>query len=265
MGCSNTNVETNNDNKIISLKENNQFQNPDDPPISVRNNNNLSSDDDNDNKLPSKKIKTTRRPPISIKSEVVLASHQHMFSNINENKSERNMSNFNRKNHGKRRTTVLQKSEMNGVVIVENLKEYLPQNITKDTIVKMVEDALGGCIVSDESKVVKGKTVSKNQVNAIAEIVYLRLQDDENKNNLEKNNNESISSDNECEIKDDVRYSCINNLNVTVGLKDLNKALLQQMYFKGKKTNLTKEQMENQMEEMLKENEGVKVLTIELH
>ena len=91
------------------------------------------------------------------------------------------------------------------------------------------------------------------------------MQDDENKNNLEKNNNESISSDDECEIKDDVRYSCINNLNVTVGLKDLNKALLQQMYFKEKKTNLTKEQMENQMEEMFKENEGVKVLTIELH
>ena len=84
------------------------------------------------------------------------------------------------------RKSDIRRSQCNGVVIVENLKEYLPSDITKENILQMVENALEGSIVEDESQVVRGKTVSRKQVEAIADIVYLRLQDGDDEPEKEK-------------------------------------------------------------------------------
>lgn len=179
----------------------------------------------------------------------------------------------------KRSRSDIRKSQCNGVVIVENLKDYLPENITKENIRQMVENALEGCIVEDESKVVRGKTVSMKQVDAIADVVYLRLQDGDDENEEKKKkkeeekkdaqeNNKQIDTAESCDRplikrKTKVRHSCINQLFVTVGLRDLTPELLKETCFKNKE--VTQMQIDNAMKNLSQGIDNVKVLTIDLH
>ena len=208
-----------------------------------------------------------------------------------------------------RRKSTIRKSQCNGVVIVEDIKEYLPTNMTKDTIYQMVENALEGCIVDDESKAVQGKTVTRKQVNTISEIVYLKLKDEEEEEHQEKEDNEKKekeekeskdlsfnnpgtsnpenpvskssvvlpslvprmtrstkslldSTGKEVQRKNKVRYSCINNLRVKVGMRDLTPELLKETCFKNKQ--VSEVQIDNAMRNLSQGVENVKVLTIEL-
>ena len=181
----------------------------------------------------------------------------------------------------KRSPSDIRRSQCNGVVIVENLKDYLPENITKENIHQMVENALEGCIVEDESKVVRGKTVTMKQVDAIADIVYLRLQDedDENESEEKKKKQEEEKKDDQqnnkqidttetdarplIKRKTRVRHSCIDQLFVTVGLRDLTPELLKETCFKNKQ--VTQMQIDNAMKNLSQGIDNVKVLTIELH
>lgn len=143
-------------------------------------------------------------------------------------------------------------------MIVENLKDYLPENITKEDILQMVENALANQIEEDESKVVRGKTVSRRQLEAIADIVYLRLKDDEDKPvMINSNDTKPIEK-----RRTRVRHSCINELFVTVGMRDLSPELLKETCFKGKE--VTEIQIENAMKNISQGMKDVKVLTIDL-
>ena len=167
------------------------------------------------------------------------------------------------------RKSDIRRSQCNGVVIVENLKEYLPSDITKENILQMVENALEGSIVEDESQVVRGKTVSRKQVEAIADIVYLRLQDGDDEPEKEQTTPVSSTPVKEEEQKRQnvnrktkVRYSCINQLFVTVGMRELTPELLRETCFKNKQ--VTQIQIDNAMKNLSQGMKDVKVLTIEL-
>ena len=161
----------------------------------------------------------------------------------------------------KKKSSDLRKSECNGVVIVENLKDYLPENITKEDILQMVENALANQIEEDESKVVRGKTVSRRQVEAIADIVYLRLKDEDNEDKPAIINSTDIKKPIE-KRRTRVRHSCINQLFVTVGMRDLSPELLKETCFKGKE--VTELQIENAMKNISQGMKDVKVLTIDI-
>jgi hypothetical protein len=155
------------------------------------------------------------------------------------------------------RKSTFRKSQCNGIVIVDNLKNYLPENISKEEINEMVYNALEGCIVDDITKVIRGKTITKEQADAIANIVFDKVKCDKN------------DSDNEEEIKKDKfqrrksrRYSILNQVFVNVGMTDLTTDFLKKTVFKNK--NPSEQQIENAMKNLSQGNENVKVLTIEL-
>ena len=156
-----------------------------------------------------------------------------------------------------RRRSSIRKSQCNGIVIVDNIKNYLPENITKEEINEMVYNALEGCIVDDISKVIRGKTITKEQADAIANIVFDKVKGDKN------------DSDNEDENKKDKfqrrksrRYSVLNQVFVNVGMTDLTPEFLRNTVFKNK--NPTQQQIDNAMKNLSQGNCNVKVLTIEL-
>ena len=156
-----------------------------------------------------------------------------------------------------RRRSSIRKSQCNGIVIVDNIKNYLPENITKEEINEMVYNALEGCIVDDISKVIRGKTITKEQADAIANIVFDKVKGDKN------------DSDNEDEHKKDKfqrrksrRYSVLNQVFVNVGMTDLTPEFLKNTVFKNK--NPTQQQIDNAMKNLSQGNCNVKVLTIEL-
>ena len=155
------------------------------------------------------------------------------------------------------RKSTFRKSQCNGIVIVDNLKNYLPENISKEEINEMVYNALEGCIVDDITKVIRGKTITKEQADAIANIVFDKVKCDKN------------DSDNEEEIKKDKfqrrksrRYSILNQVFVNVGMTDLTTDFLKKTVFKNK--NPSEQQIENAMKNLSQGNGNVKVLTIEL-
>ena len=155
------------------------------------------------------------------------------------------------------RKSIFRKSQCNGIVIVDNLKNYLPENISKEEINEMVYNALEGCIVDDITKVIRGKTITKEQADAIANIVFDKVKCDKN------------DSDNEEEIKKDKfqrrksrRYSILNQVFVNVGMTDLTTDFLKKTVFKNK--NPSEQQIENAMKNLSQGNGNVKVLTIEL-
>ena len=156
-----------------------------------------------------------------------------------------------------RRRSSIRKSQCNGIVIVDNIKNYLPENITKEEINEMVYNALEGCIVDDISKVIRGKTITKEQADAIANIVFDKVKGDKN------------DSDNEDENKKDKfqrrksrRYSVLNQVFVNVGMTDLTPEFLKNTVFKNK--NPSQQQIDNAMKNLSQGNCNVKVLTIEL-
>ncbi len=156
-----------------------------------------------------------------------------------------------------RRRSSIRKSQCNGIVIVDNIKNYLPENITKEEINEMVYNALEGCIVDDISKVIRGKTITKEQADAIANIVFDKVKGDKN------------DSDNEDENKKDKfqrrksrRYSVLNQVFVNVGMTDLTPEFLRNTVFKNKNPN--QQQIDNAMKNLSQGNCNVKVLTIEL-
>ena len=203
-----------------------------------------------------------------------------------------------------RKQESLRKTERNGFIMVENIKEYLPQDITEEMVYEMVEQALGGSVVDDESKVEKGKTITRKQLKAIAEVVFQHLkqenntiieevenenkkqEDNTNNNNNEANNNNEVNSNNEGsnnnnEVNNNnnveeekkqsehkfqrshkVRHSCINDLYIRVGMRNLTPSLLKKTYFRNQHVSQT--QLDNAMKNFTQGADNVKVLIIDI-
>jgi hypothetical protein len=203
-----------------------------------------------------------------------------------------------------RKQESLRKTERNGFIMVENIKEYLPQDITEEMVYEMVEQALGGSVVDDESKVEKGKTITRKQLKAIAEVVFQHLkqenntiieevenenkkqEDNTNNNNNEANNNNEVNNNNEGsnnnnEVNNNnnveeekkqsehkfqrshkVRHSCINDLYIRVGMRNLTPSLLKKTYFRNQ--NVSQTQLDNAMKNFTQGTDNVKVLIIDI-
>ena len=199
-----------------------------------------------------------------------------------------------------RKQESLRKTERNGFIMVENIKEYLPQDVTEEMVYGMVEQALGGSVVEDESKVEKGKTITRKQLKAIAEVVYQHLkqenntiieevenenkkqEDNTNNNNEGSNNNNEVNnknnnegSNNKNNIEEEkkqsehkfqrshkIRHSCINDLYIRVGMRNLTPSLLKKTYFRNQHVSQT--QLDNAMKNFTQGADNVKVLIIDI-
>ena len=134
------------------------------------------------------------------------------------------------------------KFKFNGITVVQNLKDYIPSNITKSEIKDMVYNAFGEGLVDDEKYFIPGKTILKEQADAIIDLILKYIQDDTNIENLE---NDSI----------------LDGLSLTIDLVDLNKDIIKEKMFKGK--NPSDLQLENILKNLSQGANNVKILSIE--
>ena len=270
MGCSNSKTIEKNKKENIIIR--NSFLNDiEDPPlnndIDIENNN--KKEISNNKKSKRRKSKKNSFSPINANlpkssSTQFLRNpeNQYLFSPENINSNYTNIIN---RNNTRRRST-LTKSQFNGVTIVNNIKDYLPQNITKEEIREMVYNVLEDKIVDDISKVIRGKTITKEQVDAIVNIVYDKVKgdkndsDDENKKKNNSNGNNNIVRRNE--RRKSRRYSILNQVFVNIGLTDLTPEFVKNTVFR--KKNPTQQQIDNAIKNISQGNPNVKVLTIEL-
>lgn len=134
------------------------------------------------------------------------------------------------------------KFKFNGITVVQNLKDYLPSNITKRELKDMVYNAFGEGLVDDKKYYIPGKTITREQTDAIIDLILQYIKDDANVENLE---NDSI----------------LDGVNLTIDLVDLNKEIIKNKMFKGK--NPSDIQLENTLKNLSQGLNNVKILSIE--
>ena len=132
----------------------------------------------------------------------------------------------------------LKRSKINGITIVENLKDYFPEDITKEEIQNLVFEAFGDSIVDDISLYIPGQTVTYEQAIELSNYIYSIIKNKKIKNE-----------------------KCLENLNVKIDLVPLNKKLIKDKMFKGK--DPSDRELENVYQSYGGESNEIKVLTIE--
>ena len=136
------------------------------------------------------------------------------------------------------------KRTFKGLTILENVKQYFPENIERDYIKDMVINALGGNIVNDKSEYVRGKNLTKDQVEGIIDVLFKIVSENEN---VEKN-----------EIED----QRLNDIKVNIGFYDANEENIRKFIFKDK--NPTDEEVENTLNQFNSGEAETKILAVEI-
>jgi hypothetical protein len=131
-----------------------------------------------------------------------------------------------------------------GVTILENIKNYFPENIERDFIKDMVYNTLGQNIVKDESQFIKGKNLTVKQVDGIIDVIFKIVHENEN---VEKN-----------EVEDER----LKDVKVNIMFYDANEENIRKFIFKDK--NPTDEEVENTLKQFNSGEEEVKILGVEI-
>ena len=179
----------------------------------------------------------------------IVTENNHEANNINKTQNNPNTKlSINKKNNSKEKVTIdenFKKETRKGLTILENVKEILPKDISKDKIREMVVNALGDTIVEDESKFIKGVNLTKAHVETIVDALFnIVTQTEENEN-----------------IEDD-RYKDFKDINISIGFYDANEENVRKFIFKGK--NPTDEQVKNTLNQLNSGEVDAKILAIEL-
>ncbi len=179
----------------------------------------------------------------------IVTENNHEANNINKTQNSPNTKlSINKKNNSKEKVTIdenFKKETRKGLTILENVKEILPNDISKDNIREMVVNALGDTIVEDESKFIKGVNLTKAHVETIVDALFnIVTQTEENEN-----------------IEDD-RYKDFKDINISIGFYDANEENVRKFMFKGK--NPTDEQVKNTLNQLNSGEVDAKILAIEL-
>ena len=179
----------------------------------------------------------------------IVTENNHEANNINKTQNNPNTKlSINKKNNSKEKVIIdenFKKETRKGLTILENVKEILPNDISKDNIREMVVNALGDTIVEDESKFIKGVNLTKGHVETIVDALFnIVTQTEENEN-----------------IEDD-RYKDFKDINISIGFYDANEENVRKFMFKGK--NPTDEQVKNTLNQLNSGEVDAKILAIEL-
>jgi cell division protein ZapA (FtsZ GTPase activity inhibitor) len=136
------------------------------------------------------------------------------------------------------------KYKFNGITVVQNLRDYVPKNITKEEIKDMIFNALADGLVDDDKYYIPGKTVTLAQATAIVDLIENYIKDD---SSVEKLENKSL----------------LKGVNLTIDLVDLNKDIIKKKMFKGK--NPSEIEVENILKNLSQGMDNIKVLSIEFN
>jgi len=134
------------------------------------------------------------------------------------------------------------KFKFNGITVIQNLKDYMPEHITREEIKDMIYNAFGEGLVNDKKYYIPGKTVTREQADAIVDLIEQYIKDDTDLENFESK-------------------SILDGVNLTIDLVDLNKDIIKEKMFKGKNPSNT--QLENILKNLSQGQNNVKILSIE--
>ena len=133
------------------------------------------------------------------------------------------------------------KETQKGLTILENVKEILPKDISKENIKDMVYNALGNTIV-DKSKFIKGVNLTDEHAQNIVDILYNIV-----------HNNENLEQIDNLSLKD---------INVIIGFYDATEENVRRFMFK--KKNPTDEEVKNTLNQLTAGDVDAKILAIEI-
>ena len=173
-------------------------------------------------------------------NEKELKNSQNSLNSRNKIIKEKNVLNT---SLNKKEKKEFKKLEFNNITIIDNLSNYFPKNISKEEIKELVDQVLYGRIVEEQYEVIQGQNIAREQADALAQIIYEKITKEE----------EKISNNN---------YSVLDNINVKIGMTELNKESIEKIFFQGYK--ITEIQNEIIMKNLAKGKKNVKVLYIEL-
>ena len=173
-------------------------------------------------------------------NEKELKNSQNSINSRNKIIKEKNVLNT---SLNKKEKKEFKKLEFNNITIIDNLSNYFPKNISKEEIKELVDQVLFGRIVEEQYEVIQGQNITREQAEALAQIIYEKITKEE----------EKISNNN---------YSVLDNINVKIGMTELNKETIEKIFFQGYK--ITEIQNEIIMKNLAKGKKNVKVLYIEL-
>ena len=106
------------------------------------------------------------------------------------------------------------------IIILDNVKEYLPEDILIDEIEEMVFNALGNYIV-DKSEYKKGINLTKEQAQVLCDILFNHI----------------------CGDKKNINQGLLDNIKLKIGFCDVNRDNIKNIMFRGQ--NPTKEDIED--------------------
>ena len=247
----NSNNSNNNDNKKSSKKNSNSQRSGSENNKKIKDNIKDIKDKENSNPFKessdemeyySKKLKSKNKgiefDKYHSKAKEIMYDYKNMFSEAGEKIPEYKVYAKNEDNTEKE--TFYKKSKMNGIVIVENLKEYFPKEITRDEVQELIFEAFGDCIVEDDDLLIPGQTATYDQVLELSDYIFSYIKGNDKK----MKNNKSLEK-----------------LNIKIDLVSLDKKFIKDKLFKGK------EPSEKELEKAVKSYSGsskdVKALTIE--
>ena len=148
-------------------------------------------------------------------------------------------------NANKKKVTVYKnykKETQKGLTILENVKEILPKDISKENIKDMVYNALGNTIVKDKSKFIKGVNLTDEHAQVIVDVLY---------NIVHKNEGE-----------EEIDNTSLKDINVSIGFYDATEENVRKFMFK--KKNPTDEEVKNALNQLTAGDVEAKILAIEL-
>ena len=160
-------------------------------------------------------------------------------------------------NANKKKVTVYEnykKETQKGLTILENVKEILPKDISKESIKDMVYNALGNTIVEDKSKFIKGVNITKDHAQTIIDVLYNIVHKKENE---DENENE-----NEKKPEDIVDKTSLKDVNVIIGFYDATEENVRKFMFK--KKNPTDEEVKKALNQLTAGDVDAKILAIEI-
>ena len=171
-------------------------------------------------------------------------------NNQNKNKHQQTKDNHNLNSTGQisfissqkiKETTKKEKIKgVKNINILDNVKEYLPDDVTRDEIEEMVLSALGDSLVKQQN-FKKGVNLTKEHAEAIVDILYMNLV---GRNNGDKNYEKILEG-----------------VKLKIGFCDVNKESVKNIMFKGQNPN------DAEIEQVLEQFEGSinpKLFVIEL-
>ena len=188
------------------------------------------------NKLQSKR--ENKKKKLDTSDSRILYDNKNLFSETGGKIPEYKVYAKNQKNEEKEK--YWKRYNYNGVIIVEDLKEYFPKDISRDEIQELIFEAFGDNVVEDDDLIIPGQTASYDQVLELSDYVF----------NFIKGNEKKMKEN-----------RALKKLKVKVDLIPLDKKLINDKLFQGK--DPSEKQLENTKKYISGNSKDVKVLAIE--